>query len=107
MSQFDLPLDQLRTYLPAREEPEDFDAFWRETLDEARAASRPSRFEPAYPELRAVETFDVTFTGFAGEEVKAWLIVPRHRSGPVPVVVEFTFELDPGFEDDDFVPPEP
>ena len=89
VSHFDLPLDQLRTYRPEREEPADFDAFWRATLDEARAAARPPRFEPAYPELRAIETYDVTFTGFAGQEIKAWLLVPRHRSGPVPVVVEY------------------
>jgi cephalosporin-C deacetylase len=89
VSQFDLPLDELRAYLPKRDEPADFDAFWRATLDEARTAARPPRFEPAYPELRAIETYDVTFTGFAGQAIKAWLLVPRHRSGPLPVVVEY------------------
>jgi cephalosporin-C deacetylase-like acetyl esterase len=89
MSLFDLPLDQLVDYRPEREEPEDFDRFWADTLDEARAAARPPTFAPAHPELRALEVFDVTFSGFAGQPVKAWLIVPRHRSGPVPVVVEY------------------
>ena len=70
MSQFDLPLDELRAYLPERDEPADFDAFWRATLDEARTAARPPRFEPAYRELRAIETYDVTFTGFADQEIK-------------------------------------
>ena len=37
MAIFDFPLDQLKTYLPAREEPADFDSFWKSTLDEARA----------------------------------------------------------------------
>ncbi len=36
MAFFDLPLDELKTYLPARTEPADFDAFWKSTLDEAR-----------------------------------------------------------------------
>jgi cephalosporin-C deacetylase len=89
MSHFDLPLDQLISYRPEREEPDDFDEFWKETLDGARAAARPPSFKPAHPELRALDVYDVTFSGFAGQPVKAWLIVPRHRSGPVPVVVEY------------------
>jgi cephalosporin-C deacetylase len=86
---FDLPLDQLTTYRPVREEPDDFDAFWQATLDVARAARLPTDFQPAHPELRALEVFDVTFSGYAGQPIKGWLILPRHRSGPLPVVVEF------------------
>ena len=36
MALFDLPLEELETYLPQRVEPADFDAFWAETL--ARSA---------------------------------------------------------------------
>ncbi|MCB9143508.1 MAG: acetylxylan esterase, partial [Anaerolineales bacterium] len=32
---FDLPLEQLYEYRPARVEPDDFDAFWDATLAEA------------------------------------------------------------------------
>jgi cephalosporin-C deacetylase len=38
MAFFDLPLDQLQSYQPPRSEPDDFDAFWQETL----AAARPT-----------------------------------------------------------------
>jgi cephalosporin-C deacetylase len=89
MAQFDLPLEELRTYLPDRDEQDDFDAFWHATLDEARAAATPPTFQPAHPELRELEVFDVAFSGFGGQRVRAWLIVPRHRSGPVPVVVQY------------------
>ena len=89
MSLFDLPLAELRDYRPEREEPADFDAFWTSTLDEARESRRPTEFVPAHPELRALEVFDVTFSGFGGQPIKAWLILPRHRPGPLPVVVEF------------------
>jgi hypothetical protein len=34
---FDYLIDQLRTCLPPRQEPPDFDAFWRQTLAEAHA----------------------------------------------------------------------
>jgi cephalosporin-C deacetylase len=89
MALFDLPLDQLKTYLPAREEPPDFDAFWQRTLAEARAYPLDARFEPADFGLRTVETFDVTFNGYGGQPIKGWLILPRQRAGRLPCVVEF------------------
>ena len=89
MAFFDLPLDQLKTYLPAREEPPDFDAFWQRTLAEARAHPLDARFEPADFGLRTVETFDVTFNGYGGQPIKGWLILPRQRADKLPCVVEF------------------
>ncbi len=89
MAFFDLPLDQLKTYRPDRNEPTDFDAFWRRTLDEARAHPLDPRFEPVDFGLRSVETFDVTFNGYGGQPIKGWLILPRHRTGKLPCVVEF------------------
>ena len=89
MARFDLPLDELTAYRPEREQPADFDAFWAETLDEARSARRPTIFEPAWPELAAIDVLDVTFTGYGGEPIKAWLLLPRHRDGPLPTIVEY------------------
>ena len=40
MAFYDLPLHELQTYQPAREEPEDFDQFWQESLAEARRSIR-------------------------------------------------------------------
>ena len=37
MPTYDLPLGELRTYAPALSEPSDFDAFWAETLAQARS----------------------------------------------------------------------
>jgi len=89
MSLFDLPIDELRGYRPERVEPDDFDAFWAETLATSRAMAWPATFEPAHPELRALEAFDVTFAGFGGHPIRAWLILPRVREGRLPVVVEY------------------
>lgn len=89
MSQFDLPVDQLRTYRSASVEPEDFDAFWAKTLDEARAHPLDARFERVATGLTTVETYDVTFAGFDGQPVKGWLALPAGTSEPLPVVVEF------------------
>jgi len=87
MAEFDLPLEQLRTYRPALAEPSDFDRFWDDTL----AASPPgaASFEPFDAGLRAIESFDVTFPGFGGQPVRGWLHVPVVRDGPLPCVVEY------------------
>lgn len=89
MALTDLPLDELRDYRPDRTEPADFDAFWSETLEDARARRTPTRFVAAHPELRSLDVFDVTFSGFAGQPIRAWLILPRSRTGRLPVVVEY------------------
>lgn len=89
MAQFDLPLAELERYAPDIRTPEDLDAFWETTLQEARAHPLEARFEPAGEQLRALEAFDVTYGGFGGQPVRGWLILPRHRDGPIPCVVEY------------------
>lgn len=89
MAFFDLSWEQLQQYRPERSEPADFDAFWQRTLAEARAAARPATFAPYDARLKLVECFDITFSGFGGHPVKAWLTLPRQRSGRLPGVVEF------------------
>jgi cephalosporin-C deacetylase len=89
MPMFDLPLEELKQYRPPREEPADFDAFWQQTLAEARAHPLDARFEPFDAGLKLVDTFDVTFNGYGGQPIKGWLILPRGRSGPLPCVVEY------------------
>ena len=89
MALFDMPLDELTAYRPERTEPPDFDDFWRQTLAESRASRMPTRYTPVHAELRAVEVFDVTFSGFGAHPIKGWLILPRHRAGRLPVVVEY------------------
>ncbi|WP_309064539.1 acetylxylan esterase [Microbacterium sp.] len=88
MALTDLPLEQLRTFRPEVAEPADFDDFWRRTLDEARATA-------SAPEIRAADTpitelivEDLTFSGFGGEPIRAWVTRPR-REGRLPAVVEF------------------
>src|SRR6202142_1850233 len=89
MAFFDLTLDELKTYRPPREEPKDFDAFWKATLDEARTYPLNAKFERVDYGLTAQETFDVTFNGFGGQPVKGWLILPTQRRGKLPCIVEF------------------
>ncbi|MFC4059495.1 acetylxylan esterase [Planomonospora corallina] len=85
----DMPLDQLRGYLPERPEPSDFDAFWDRTLTEARKHELNAVFTPYESGLAVADVYDVTYAGYGGHQVRGWLLVPRGASGPVPCVVEY------------------
>ena len=96
MALFDLPQEQLEAYRPARREPGDFTAFWRNTLAETRAHALNAEFVPVDAGLKTLEVFDVSFAGFGGQTVKGWLLVPHSElNGEVaggknlPCVVEY------------------
>jgi len=89
MPLFDMPFEQLQSYQPPREEPSDFDQFWEQTLDEAHQNDLNATFEPADFGMSTVDTYDVTYAGFGGQEVKAWYIVPKNTTTPLPTVVEY------------------
>jgi cephalosporin-C deacetylase len=89
MAFFDMPLERLREYRPDREEPGDFDSFWKHTLDDAHHRALPAEFAPVRNQLRTLEAFDVTFSGFGGQRIKGWFMLPRQRTGPLPCIVEF------------------
>jgi cephalosporin-C deacetylase len=86
---FDLPLEKLRDYLPEREEPADFDAFWSRTLAEAAEHDLAPTFTPYDIPLTAVEVYDTSFAGWGGDRVSAWFLVPRGAEGPLPCVVKY------------------
>ncbi|GAA4831203.1 acetylxylan esterase [Kitasatospora terrestris] len=85
----DLPPEQLRTYRFDGSEPHDFDEFWTRTLDTARTAARPPRLRTTRTGLIGITTYDVTFSGYDGQPVRAWLRLPRHSPRPLPTVVEY------------------
>lgn len=88
----DLSLAQLREYLPARDEPSDFDDFWSATLAEAASRGLDARFSPVDTGLVTVDVHDATFAGFGGEPVRAWLTIPRIAAAAadgLPCVVEY------------------
>jgi len=86
---FDLPQAELEVYCPPRQEPEDFDSFWAETLATARSYPLSPIFTLVDFGLKTVETYDVTFNGYGGQKVKGWLLVPQQRPHRLPCVVEY------------------
>lgn len=89
MALFDLPLGDLERYLPDRNEPADFDAFWAATLAEARTFPLEASFAPHQSGLQTLAVYDVTFNGFGGQPIRGWLLLPRERSAPLPCIVEY------------------
>lgn len=90
MAFIDLPLEQLEIYKPDVAEPSDFDAFWERTLAEARAFPLDVELKP-YTEIAfsLVDVFDLTFSGYGGQRIKGWFVLPRQHDGHLPCVVEY------------------
>jgi cephalosporin-C deacetylase len=86
--QVDWPLDRLREYDPEPAAPVDLEEFWAATLPEHRTGASFVRVETG---LVTVETYDVTFLGFGGAPVSAWLHLPAEqlRAGPLAGVVQY------------------
>ena len=89
MPHIDLPLDQLRAYRPALEPPADLAAFWAATLADARRHDLAATFTPVATGLTLIDTFDVTFAGFGGDPIRAWLRLPAGATQSIPAVVQF------------------
>lgn len=89
MALFDLPYEELVNYRPQRDEPGDFDAFWRRTLAEVRATTLNPVFSHVDFGLNTVDALDVTFAGYGGQTVHGWMLLPRVRKGPLPCVVQY------------------
>jgi cephalosporin-C deacetylase len=89
MAQFDMAERELRAYSPRIDTPSDFDDFWRRTLVAARAQSKAVRCELVAGPLQTVEVFDVTFSGFGGDPVRAWYLRPIAAIEAVPLIIEF------------------
>jgi cephalosporin-C deacetylase len=89
MAQSDLPLEELRAYTPALPVPADIDEFWASTLEETRRHELAVTCTPVDNGLAVIDTFDVTYTGFGGSPIRAWLHLPATRTGPLLAVIEY------------------
>ncbi|QAY72528.1 acetylxylan esterase [Agromyces protaetiae] len=89
MPRFDLAPAELRAYRPEIAEPADFDEFWRTTLAESRALATPPTLTKIDSPLTLVDVYDVKFSGFGGDRVSGWFIVPAGATAPLPTIVEY------------------
>mgnify|MGYP001224383056 CR=1 FL=1 len=90
MALYDLPLPELERYLPDLDEPADLDDFWSRTLADARRHDVVVDARPVDTGLRLIDTTDLTFAGFDGQPVRAWVTRPAGSEGDsLPAVVEY------------------
>jgi cephalosporin-C deacetylase len=85
----DLAEPELSAYTSAVTPPADLESFWNRTLSEARAMAWPTTSTAVATGLRLVTTFDVTFSGYDGDPVRAWYHRPADTDAPLPVIVNF------------------
>jgi cephalosporin-C deacetylase len=84
----DLPLNELEVYRGESAEPADFDQFWQDTLGEAREAAFAPILEPVATSLTGIDVYDLTFSGFGGDPVRAWLRLPQGARS-LPALVQY------------------
>src|SRR6478609_1292013 len=89
MAVFDLPLDELEAYRPLVAQPDDLVDFWQRTLAETREHDIGLTAELVDNKLALIDTYDISYAGFGGTPVRAWLHVPAGASGPLPTVVQY------------------
>ena len=89
MPMFDMTGPELRAHRSDVTPPDDLQEFWAGTLAAARALGGTPTLAPTATPLRLIETFDVTFPGYAGDPIKAWLHRPAGASEALPCVVEY------------------
>jgi cephalosporin-C deacetylase len=85
----DLPLSELRRYAPEVAEPADFDEFWAGQLGAAREHSAEPSFRAMESPARHATVYDVTFAGYAGDPIKAWLLDPHRAAQDAAIIVEY------------------
>ena len=85
----DLPLADLRRYQPEIQEPADFEEFWSSELTAARAHDIDPAFARVPSPISHADVFDVTFAGYGGDPVKAWLLIPHEIAPNSAIVVEY------------------
>ena len=84
-----MPLQEFEKYRPPRHEPADFDAFWQDTLSDARTHAGAARFKPVGFLQSGVETLVVKIAVFAGQPIKGWLQLPKRHGGRIPLVISY------------------
>lgn len=83
------PLSELEKFAPGPNYRDDFQKFWRETLNSYLSPTVEIRIEPYSSPVTAFETFDVTVAGYNGDPIKGWFIKPKDADHDLPCIVMY------------------
>lgn len=89
MALTDMGLEEARRFRPQVPEPPGLDAFWAATLDEHEGVDLDVHLEPFDNRQRVVDTYDLSFTGYGGARISAWLHLPAGETSRRPLVVQY------------------
>lgn len=89
MALSDLSLEDLEKLDLTLHEPAGLDEFWARTLSAADAHPLDVHREPVVTHLTTLRHEDLSFAGYDGHRINAWLVLPAGAEGPLPAVVEF------------------
>jgi len=77
MASIDMPLEKLRAYKPRLTAKKDLRSFWNKTIADARKHPLSPQLKPFRDFYGAkIEAFDLAFSGFRGDRIKGWYLVP-------------------------------
>ncbi len=86
---FDMPYDELETYNGINPQPNDFDNYWTDAIDEMKAVDPQVELIPADFQTNFADCFHMYFTGVKGARIHAMLLRPKQLQENHPAVVMF------------------
>ena len=86
---FDMPLAELEKYEGRNPRPDDFDAFWDESLAEMDAVDPQLELIPSQFQTPFAECFDMYFTGVGSARIHAKFLRPKDAPAPHPAILMF------------------
>jgi cephalosporin-C deacetylase len=87
---FDMSLEELKTYKGTNPKPDDFDAFWDQSLEELEAVAPQVELKPAEFQTPIGECSHLYFTGIGEARIHAKLIRPHNPgASPQPAILLF------------------
>ncbi len=85
MGSIDMPLEQMRKYLPPLYREADFEPYWKSTIAEALQQPLNAELIPYHFPSKGVQAYAVRFDGFGGGRLAGWYLRPDSR-GKMPGV---------------------
>src|SRR5215207_1039354 len=76
MPSIDMPLEQMRQYVPPLYREADFESYWKSTIAEAMKQPLNAELIPSSFPARGLQCYAVRFDGFGGGRIEGWYLRP-------------------------------
>ena len=86
---FEMPLDQLRTYVGRNPKPDDFDVYWAAAIAELDTTDPNVDLKRSEFQAPFAECFDLYFSGVGGARIHAMYLRPSRTDESHPVILRF------------------